>query len=98
VLSLVAPSSVSTLGNEIVFFEGSFKLSNVSVTTVGCAFVQNTTTVVTALNYTDTGIACSSPTGYQSGANDTFVYITVNGKQYTNALPFEFYGKIIFYV
>jgi hypothetical protein len=92
-LSLVAPSSVSTLGNEIVFFEGSFKFNqSSSVSTVECAFVQNTTTQVVASNVTDTGITCVAPTGYQSGTNDTFVYIAVNGKKYTDSLPFEFYG------
>ncbi len=57
-----------------------------------CAFVQNTTTRVVATNVTETGIACLTPTGYQSGTNDTFVYIAVNGNKYTDSLPFEFYG------
>lgn len=91
---MVAPSSVSVIGGEVVFLEGVFRFSEATVTSVQCVFDQgNVTFTVTATNYTNTGITCVSPSGaYNSGSNDTFVYIAVNGKTYTNQLPFEFYG------
>jgi hypothetical protein len=89
---MIAPPTAATLGGEYVFLEGTFLLSAASVTTVECVFVQNTTFVVEAANYTDTGIACLTPAAYESGSNDTFVYVQVNGNQYTNQVPFEFYG------
>jgi hypothetical protein len=94
-LSMVAPSSVSTIGGEVVFLEGSFRFTEATVTSVQCIFEQqNATFSVTASNYTNTGVTCTSPEStYHSGSNDTFVYIAVNGKKYTNSIPFEFYGK-----
>ncbi len=90
---MAAPASVSTIGGEIVFLEGTFRFSEASVSSVACVFVQNTTFTVTAANFTDTGITCVSPAGtHHSGSNDTFVYVSVNGNKYTNAIPFEFYG------
>eukprot|EP00029_Vermamoeba_vermiformis_P012681 TRINITY_DN757_c0_g1_i3.p1 TRINITY_DN757_c0_g1~~TRINITY_DN757_c0_g1_i3.p1 ORF type:complete len:1533 (-),score=248.89 TRINITY_DN757_c0_g1_i3:102-4700(-) len=91
-LTMAAPSSVSIIGDEVVFLEGTFRFSEATISSVACVFVQNTSFTVTAANYTNTGITCISPAGtYHSGTNDTFVYIAVNGKKYTNAIPFEFY-------
>lgn len=93
-MTLALPNTAAVLGGEFIHLEGDFQFTDVEeMLVVECGFSQNNTQLVSAVNYTDTGVICETPTAFHSKNNDTFLHLMVNGNQYTNSVPFEFYGK-----